>query len=315
MPLRPTDFYLNLDRWDSLAALERERGRWEARRDSPRTRLDAIQREATIEAAWELASPGTPLDRRTRESIAQTGALEAVEGSLARARVLHRALIFVHGWYPAFTWSTAGLTQICRLLGEPEGPGLEHAMTQLLRLRQVAQLVRAQTVGSGLLEAAAYHGGLAHLMHEDGPRRNLYLLGLRIVLLQAGYVQILFTPIEPVWLISHGTSARRLPPPWTATDEMEERLGSWLDEVVEDLLEVGRRAEEKWERHRRISARSALQESILTLASQNGRVTAGEILRSTGANRNTVKDNLSRLVASGLLARRGSKRGTVYLPV
>jgi hypothetical protein len=315
MPLRPTDFYLNLDRWDSLAAVERERGRWEARRDSPRTRLDAIQREATIEAAWSLASPGDPLDRRTREAIAQAAPLDTAETSLARARVLHRALVFIHGWYPAFNWSSTAFAQICRLLGEAEGPGLEHAVTQLLRLHQVAQVVREQTVGSGLLEAAAYQGGIANLMVEDAPRRNLYLLGLRVVLLQAGYVQVLFAPIESVWLESHGENPRRLPPPWTGTEEMEERLGSWLDEVVEDLLEVGRRAEEKWERHRRIAARSALQESILTLASQNGRVTAGEILRTTGANRNTVKDNLSRLVANGLLARRGSKRGTVYLPV
>lgn len=315
MRLRPTDFYLNLDRWESLAALERERGRWEERREGPRPRLDAIQREATIEAAWELTSPGVPLDRRVSEAIARPGPALAGD-TLARARTLHRALVFVHGWYPAFSWSSTGLGQICRLLEEPEGPGLDRALSQLLHVRHIAQVVREQTVSSDLIELAAYQGGLAHLAREDRERRHLYLLGLRILALQAGYVQVLFAPIEPVWLAARsGGSGSLLPPPWVGSDELEDRLGSWLDEVVEDLLEVGRRAEEKWERHRTIAARSALQESILTIAGQNGRVTAGEILRTTGANRNTVKDNLARLVESGLLARRGSKRGTVYLPV
>jgi hypothetical protein len=315
MPLRPTDFYLNLDRWEGLSSLERERGRWEARREGPRGRLDVLQRDATIEAAWEVVSPATPLDRRMREAIAQPGTIPSDDVPLARARMVHRAIVFIHGWYPAFQWSPAGFGQICRLLGEPEGPSLEHAVAQLLHLRHIAQLVRQQTVGSDLLEAATYYGGLGHLATDDPPRLHLYLLGLRVLLLSSGYVQVLFAPIEPVWITSHATRERRHPPPWVGTSDLEGRLGLWLDEVVEDLLEVGRRAEERWERSRRVSARSALQEAILTLAAQSGRVTAGEILRTTGANRNTVKDNLSRLVAAGLLARRGSKRGTVYLPV
>jgi len=41
-------------------------------------------------------------------------------------------------------------------------------------------------------------------------------------------------------------------------------------------------------------------------------VTAGDVLRSTGANRNTVKDNLTRLVEQGILNKQGHKRGTIY---
>ena len=35
-------------------------------------------------------------------------------------------------------------------------------------------------------------------------------------------------------------------------------------------------------------------------------------MATTGANRNTLKDNLRRLVDRGMLERIGSKRGTIY---
>jgi len=44
----------------------------------------------------------------------------------------------------------------------------------------------------------------------------------------------------------------------------------------------------------------------------NGRLTVREAVALTGANRNTVKDHLRRLVNSGRLARRGRGRGTWY---
>ncbi len=95
---------------------------------------------------------------------------------------------------------------------------------------------------------------------------------------------------------------------------LETLLGVWLDGVTDLLLDVGRRAEESWTRAKSLEPRTALQETILTLAMQHGRVTAGEILLATGANRNTVKDNLARLVQEGILQKHGQKRGTIYLP-
>jgi predicted HTH transcriptional regulator len=45
---------------------------------------------------------------------------------------------------------------------------------------------------------------------------------------------------------------------------------------------------------------------------ENGTGAASLLMATTGANRNTLKDNLRRLVDRGLLERIGSKRGTFY---
>jgi predicted HTH transcriptional regulator len=51
---------------------------------------------------------------------------------------------------------------------------------------------------------------------------------------------------------------------------------------------------------------------ILDTIRENGTGAASLLMTATGANRNTLKDNLRRLVERGLLERIGSKRGTTY---
>ena len=46
--------------------------------------------------------------------------------------------------------------------------------------------------------------------------------------------------------------------------------------------------------------------------SEHGVVDAGLLIQATGANRNTLKDNLRRLVERGLLEKSGQRRGTRY---
>ena len=55
-----------------------------------------------------------------------------------------------------------------------------------------------------------------------------------------------------------------------------------------------------------------LQRAILDTIRENGTGAASLLMAKTGANRNTLKDNLRRLVDRGLLERSGSKRGTIY---
>ena len=57
---------------------------------------------------------------------------------------------------------------------------------------------------------------------------------------------------------------------------------------------------------------SSLQRSILDTVREHGTAGAGLLMSATGANRNTLKDNLRRLVERGLLERTGSRRGTRY---
>ncbi len=51
---------------------------------------------------------------------------------------------------------------------------------------------------------------------------------------------------------------------------------------------------------------------ILDIARTHGRVTVAEAAKMTGTSRNTVKDHLKALTASGHLTRHGAGRGTWY---
>jgi hypothetical protein len=315
MATLPTDFYLNLDRWESLSGVERLRGRWETRMEGPAARLDPIRRNALLEGAWSIASPGSALNRRVHTQISSSSQPQGADPAVLRAWRYYRAAQFVHGWHAAFRWTTSDIKQLCRVLAEPEGEETEQAASVLSFLQKQAARVSQQVGGIRLIELAAFYGGLRCFWQDDATHLHLYLLGFRLLLLQSGYVQILFGPLETSCLGLAGKSPPPLAPPWDEREEnLEDRLGAWLDELVQLLLDTGQRAERLWSRAQEVSSRSSLQEAILDLAHRNGRITAGDILRETGANRNTVKDNLARLVHQGRLERKGSKRGTIYLP-
>lgn len=312
----PTDFYLNLDRWEALSTVERQRGQWEARMEGPATRLDPVRRDALLEGAWSVISADAPLTRSLQAQLCSPSLPEEAGPDVERAWRYYRGAQFVHGWYSAFRWTPEDIKQLCRVLGEPDDEKTERAASVLLFLRKQASRIGQQVGGVKLMELATFYGGLRCVWHESTTHIYLYILGFRLLLLQAGYVQVFFGPLESSWIASGAKTPSSLAPPWDErAEDLEARLGSWLDELVQLLLDAGKRAEGLWARSHLVTSRSSLQEAILGLAHQNGKVTAGDILLETGGNRNTVKDNLARLVRQGRLERKGSKRGTVYFPV
>ena len=62
----------------------------------------------------------------------------------------------------------------------------------------------------------------------------------------------------------------------------------------------------------RLEALPQLSADILELARENGRITTGEILLATQANRATIRKRLEELVRSGLLQQNGVGKGTWY---
>ena len=103
----------------------------------------------------------------------------------------------------------------------------------------------------------------------------------------------------------------------TRMDALRARERSWdVHAWVEFFLGV-------LERHRsRVEVKLALEQGSLSLpplqrdiletVREHGTANAGLLLRTTGANRNTLKDNLRRMVDQGVLKRSGQKRGTRY---
>jgi len=76
--------------------------------------------------------------------------------------------------------------------------------------------------------------------------------------------------------------------------------------LVRQIEVLGR----KLETERLMAPLAPLGEALLEIVREHGRVTVRDAVRITGANRNTVKDHLRRLVADGILAARGRGRGT-----
>ena len=306
MPTQNADFYLNLDRWGLLSRVERDRGRWEARMGAPAARLDGLRREAIVQAAHGILAdePST----RFRETVLSEKPLEGADESLVAAWRYGRSVLFVNGWYQALSWTPEGMEQILRVLGNPGGGVTEDDVSRLLVRRLQAALVGRQTGGSSILEFSVFYGSFGCSILQNTAYSYLYLLALRLLLLQKGYLQILFAPIEETAL----ASLKRRPPEDREGSQPEERLGEWLDDATALLIQAGRSAEENWKAAQVESPRSDLQETILGLVHRNGKVTAGDVLRATQASRNTVKDNLARMVAEGVLQKRGRKRGTIY---
>jgi hypothetical protein len=307
-----TDFYLNLDRWEAIATIERDRGRWEARNESPPARLDPILREALFQSAFVLTGSKDEPTEKARRSILSPSPPQGAEGPIPIAWRYARAVQFTHGWQRAFNWTPAGMAQIERIFSLPESTPdqVRHSPAErILELREQAAMVGQNAGGVGLIEIGTFIGGMRQILGDDPTDTHLYMIALRMLVLQRGYLQILFAPLERAYFSSAEGSVRGGPP-----EIGVEPVGLWLDEAIAILLEVGRMAERAWEAMRVAAPRSALQEQILSFAQRNGKLTAGEVMVATGANRNTIKDNLARLVEEGVLVKRGIKRGTVYIP-
>jgi Fic family protein len=62
----------------------------------------------------------------------------------------------------------------------------------------------------------------------------------------------------------------------------------------------------------RVESSSPLAAAVLRLLDDTGRITLAEVVKATGANRNTLKVKMTELVDSGLLHRHGRGRGVFY---
>jgi Fic family protein len=87
----------------------------------------------------------------------------------------------------------------------------------------------------------------------------------------------------------------------------------WTVYFLRALQQQKRRLEKKIERERLIlGALPELSLQIIDAVKERGRITIGEIVILTGANRNTVKKHLAALVEAGHLAQQGTGKGTWY---
>lgn len=147
---------------------------------------------------------------------------------------------------------------------------------------------------------------------QDGNGRLSRVL-TTLLLLQAGYAYVPFSSLESVieqnkeayYLALRQTQGtiRTQTPDWQP----------WLVFFLRSLAEQVRRLNQKVEREKAVLAPlPELSLQIIEFAREHGRVTMGNIIRLTGASRNTLKQHFRALVEKGHLNRRGGGRGVWY---
>jgi Fic family protein len=147
---------------------------------------------------------------------------------------------------------------------------------------------------------------------QDGNGRLSRIL-TTLLLLQSGYAYVPYSSLESV--IEHNKEgyylALRQSQGTIRTESPDWQ--PWLMFFLRALAEQVRRLARKIEREKLVLAPlPALSLQIVEFAREHGRVTIGDIIRLSGASRNTLKQHFRALVEQGHLNRHGSGRGVWY---
>lgn len=147
---------------------------------------------------------------------------------------------------------------------------------------------------------------------QDGNGRLSRIL-TTLLLLQAGYAYVPFSSLESVIENSKENYYRSLRQTQGTIRSDTPDWQPWILFFLRALQQQKRRLAEKVEREKLIMATlPELAVQIVDQARKSGRVTIGDMIRLTGASRNTLKEHFRRLVNDGHLKQYGERRGTWY---
>jgi Fic family protein len=147
---------------------------------------------------------------------------------------------------------------------------------------------------------------------QDGNGRLSRIL-TTLLLLRAGYSYVPYSSLESV--IEQSKDAYYLALRQTQGTLRTEAADwqPWLTFFLRALQQQKAQLEKKIERERLILGDlPELSVQILELCREHGRVTVAEVVKVTGANRNTIKDHLKALTKAGHIEPHGAGRGSWY---
>lgn len=134
-----------------------------------------------------------------------------------------------------------------------------------------------------------------------------------LMLLQAGYAYVPYSSMESVIELNKEAYYLALRQTQGTIRTEVPNWQPWLVFFLRSLAEQVRRLEKKVEREKLVLARlPELSLQIVEFAREHGRVTIGDVIKLTGASRNTLKVHLRNLVERGHLSQQGSGRGVWY---
>lgn len=147
---------------------------------------------------------------------------------------------------------------------------------------------------------------------QDGNGRLSRVL-TTLLLLQAGYAYVPYSSLESV--IENSKEGYYLALRQTQSTIRTEKPNwqPWLMFFMRALQQQKRRLAEKVEREKlMMAALPELAAQIIDEARKRGRITIGDMIRATGASRNTLKEHFKRLVEQGHIVRHGTGKATWY---
>jgi Fic family protein len=146
---------------------------------------------------------------------------------------------------------------------------------------------------------------------QDGNGRLARALTV-LFLLRAGYTYVPFTSLERVIEENKDEYYRALRRAQATLDKGEAQLGDWIAFFLRCLVAQKDVLARKVERERLMAALAPLDEQLLQLVRDHGRVTLAAAEQLTRANRNTLKVHLRQLVETGRLRLLGRGRASWY---
>jgi len=146
---------------------------------------------------------------------------------------------------------------------------------------------------------------------QDGNGRLARVL-TNLLLLRAGYTYVPYSSMERVVEENREQYYRALRSAQGSLDTDESHLMDWLRFFLLCLVDQKNSLAEKVTRERLMVTLSSLDEELLRLALQHGRLTLSNALTITKANRNTLKLHLRQLVKAGRLRMQGRGRSSWY---
>ena len=134
-----------------------------------------------------------------------------------------------------------------------------------------------------------------------------------LMLLQAGYAYVPYSSMESVIELNKEAYYLALRQTQGTIRTEAPNWQPWLVFFLRSLAEQVRRLEKKVEREKLVLASlPELSLQIVEFAREHGRVTIGDVIKLTGASRNTLKAHFRNLVERGHLSQQGSGRGVWY---
>lgn len=146
---------------------------------------------------------------------------------------------------------------------------------------------------------------------QDGNGRLARVL-TTLLLLRAGYCYVPYSSLERIIEDNKDEYYRSLRRAQATFDTEEPLLRDWIEFFCRCLVQQKNVLARKIERERLMASLSPLDEQLIHLAREHGRLTLTQAATLTRANRNTLKLHLRQLVQSGRLRLLGRGRGSWY---